>query len=53
MGEKSERDKAIDDLINQELIAEGRDDLQAKEKSGWGNGGGGRGGATNDLDNTP
>lgn len=53
MGEKSDKDKAIDDLVNQELIAEGRDALQAKDRMRRGGGGGGRSGAANDIDNSP
>ena len=53
--EKSERERAIDDLIQQEMLAEGRDALQAQDRArrGKGGGGGGRGGAANDLDNSP
>lgn len=39
----TERDKAIDDLVHQQMLAEGRDALQAAERAG----------STNDLDNSP
>ena len=56
---KSERDQALDALVTQEMIAEGRDALQAQDRarrgrgSTGGGGGASRGGATNDLDNSP
>lgn len=39
----AERDAAIDAIVQAEMLAEGRDALQAAERAG----------VTNDLDNTP
>lgn len=45
MGEKSDRDKAIDAYINEMLKEEGRIALQAQDNGG--------GGSVNDIDNSP
>lgn len=53
MSGQSDKDKAIEDLINQEIIAEGRDALQKADRERRGGGGGGRSGSANDIDNSP
>jgi len=62
MAGKSDRDKAIDDLVQQEILADGRDALQNLDKKGrsrrgsspsGGSGYNGGGGSVNDLDNSP
>lgn len=57
MSEKSERDAAIDAMVQAEILADGRDALQAQDRArkgkGKGGGGGYRGGASGDLDDSP
>lgn len=56
VSKESDREAAINELVQQELIAEGRDALQALDKKEKGKGsssGGNRGGSTNDIDNSP